>query len=54
MALVDRLLGRERTPPGVTRDEVREMIRERQDRQEARLRALDLQVGVQQPARRHR
>ena len=46
VTLVLRLLGRDRTPPEVTRAEVRAMIRERQERQAARLRGLDIQAGM--------
>lgn len=52
VALLNRLLGRDQSSAEVTRDEVRQMIRDRQDRQEARLRSLDLQAVL--PTRRRR
>lgn len=52
-AVLDRLLGRDRETL-VTSDRVREQVLERQMRQEARLRSLDLQAETQGGVRRKR
>jgi hypothetical protein len=44
--LVNRMLGRHRESPDVTPQQVRDLIRERQIEQEARLRSLDVKAGL--------
>lgn len=48
--LLDRVFSRDRVRPEITPIETKRAILDRQKRQEARLKALDLQVAVQ----RHR
>jgi hypothetical protein len=52
VTLLNRLLGRDGAQTDITSAEVRDMVRERQDRQAARLRALDLQAEPHMKRRR--